>query len=62
MSIVEVKLWLPDKWDYEADVVIVGFGGAGAAAAITAHDEGATVLPRSVINIQDLARLGDRAE
>jgi succinate dehydrogenase/fumarate reductase flavoprotein subunit len=36
--------WLPKKWDMEADVVIVGFGGAGAAAAITAHDLGAKVL------------------
>ena len=36
--------WLPEKWDKEADVVIVGFGGAGAAVAITAHDLGAKVL------------------
>ncbi|HUN82421.1 MAG TPA: FAD-binding protein, partial [Phycisphaerae bacterium] len=36
--------WLPEKWDKEADVVVVGFGGAGAAAAITAHDLGAKVL------------------
>ena len=36
--------WLPEKWDKEADVVVVGFGGAGAAAAITAHDLGARVL------------------
>jgi len=35
---------LPQKWDREADVVVVGFGGAGAATAITAHDLGATVL------------------
>lgn len=28
----------------EADVVIVGYGGAGATAAITAHDDGATVI------------------
>jgi succinate dehydrogenase/fumarate reductase flavoprotein subunit len=33
-----------DKWDHEADVVIVGYGGAGAVAAITAHDAGARVL------------------
>lgn len=31
-------------WDVEADVVVVGFGGAGAAAAIEAHDAGAQVL------------------
>ena len=36
--------WLPEKWDYEADVVVVGFGGAGAAAAITAADAGAKVI------------------
>jgi succinate dehydrogenase/fumarate reductase flavoprotein subunit len=36
--------WLPEKWDKEADVVVVGFGGAGAAAAITAHELGARVL------------------
>ncbi|MQF94371.1 MAG: FAD-binding protein, partial [SAR202 cluster bacterium] len=35
---------LPEKWDKEADVVVVGFGGAGAAAAITAQDAGASVL------------------
>jgi succinate dehydrogenase/fumarate reductase flavoprotein subunit len=38
------KLWLPEKWDYEADVVVVGYGGAGTVAAITAHDAGAKVL------------------
>ena len=32
------------KWDYEADVVVVGYGGAGVTAAITAHDAGAKVL------------------
>lgn len=31
-------------WDYEADVVIVGYGGAGVVAAITAHDAGTKVL------------------
>jgi len=36
--------WLPAKWDKEADIVVVGFGGAGAASAITAHDLGAKVL------------------
>jgi len=36
--------WLPEKWDREADVVVVGFGGAGAATAIAACDLGASVL------------------
>src|SRR5438105_3153786 len=31
-------------WDLQADVLVIGFGGAGAAAAITAHDSGAGVL------------------
>jgi succinate dehydrogenase/fumarate reductase flavoprotein subunit len=36
--------WLPATWDQEADVVVVGYGGAGAVTAITAHDAGANVL------------------
>lgn len=35
---------VPKKWDITTDVVIIGFGGAGAAAAIEAHDTGAKVL------------------
>ena len=35
---------LPEKWDWEADVVIVGMGGAGAAAAIEAGRTGAQVI------------------
>jgi 3-oxosteroid 1-dehydrogenase len=35
---------IPKKWDKEADVVILGFGGAGACAAIEAADAGAKVL------------------
>ena len=31
-------------WDREADVVVVGLGSAGGAAAIAAHDNGAEVL------------------
>ena len=32
------------NWDREFDIVVVGYGGAGAAAAITACDNGAKVL------------------
>jgi flavocytochrome c len=32
------------KWDYEAEVIVAGYGGAGSAAAIEAHDKGASVL------------------
>jgi succinate dehydrogenase/fumarate reductase flavoprotein subunit len=35
---------MPDAWDVEADVVVVGFGAAGMAAAVTAHDLGAKVV------------------
>jgi 3-oxo-5alpha-steroid 4-dehydrogenase len=35
---------VPETWDKEADVVVVGFGGAGGMAAIHAHDAGAQVI------------------
>lgn len=35
---------LPAKWDGEADVVIVGFGGAGATTGIVAAQNGAKVI------------------
>jgi succinate dehydrogenase/fumarate reductase flavoprotein subunit len=35
---------LPDHWDVEADVVVVGFGAAGMAASVTAHELGAKVV------------------
>src|SRR5229473_4115232 len=35
---------VPPKWDIEADVVVVGFGAAGVAASVTAHDLGAKVV------------------
>jgi succinate dehydrogenase/fumarate reductase flavoprotein subunit len=34
----------PGQWDKQVDVVVVGFGAAGAAAAITVQNSGATVL------------------
>lgn len=37
-------LFTMERWDDEADVVVVGFGGAGACAAIEAADHGASVL------------------
>jgi 3-oxo-5alpha-steroid 4-dehydrogenase len=33
-----------EDWDEEADVVVVGFGGTGACAALEAHAEGSRVL------------------
>ena len=34
----------PASWETEADVVVVGYGAARAAAAIAAHDASAKVL------------------
>lgn len=34
----------PAHWDEQADVVLLGFGGAGGCAAIEAHDVGAKVV------------------
>ena len=39
-----MKIKVPEKWDMEYDVVVVGWGAAGTAAAVTAHDQGAKVL------------------
>ena len=35
---------IPVDWDLAADVVVVGYGLAGAVAAIEAHDQGAKVI------------------
>jgi succinate dehydrogenase/fumarate reductase flavoprotein subunit len=35
---------LPASWDYETDIIIVGFGGAGGAAALMASAAGAKVM------------------
>ena len=40
----KLKPWVPEKWDYEVDIAVVGYGGAGACAAIAGHDTGAKVL------------------
>lgn len=31
-------------WDDTADLIVVGYGGAGAATALTAHEAGASVI------------------
>jgi len=35
---------MANSWDDEADVIVVGYGGAGASTAIAAHDAGAKVV------------------
>lgn len=32
--------WLPAAWDYECDVLVIGYGGAGMFASLIAADEG----------------------
>ena len=39
-----VETGLPEKWDKETDVIVIGYGVAGACAAMKAHDDGAEVL------------------
>jgi glycine/D-amino acid oxidase-like deaminating enzyme len=41
---MSVVMSTPQDWDAEADVVIVGYGGAGAVSAISAADAGARVV------------------
>ena len=43
--------WLPEAWDEETDIVIVGYGAAGVSAAVTAAEQGipAIVLEKSTI-------------
>lgn len=36
----EAPSYLPEAWDYETDVLVIGYGGAGVWAALTAADEG----------------------
>jgi hypothetical protein len=36
--------WVPESWDDEADIVVIGYGGSGALAAIAALHEGASVI------------------
>ncbi len=35
---------MPYRWDEEADIVVVGFGAAGMAASVSAHELGAKVI------------------
>ena len=39
-----MKRYYNGKWDYEFDIVVAGFGGAGGCAAVEAHDAGAKVV------------------
>jgi succinate dehydrogenase/fumarate reductase flavoprotein subunit len=39
-----VSDWIPAKWDYEADAVVIGYGFAGQATAIEAARAGSSVI------------------
>jgi len=41
---VEEQSAIPGTWDKEADVVIIGAGGTGLAAAVEAVEDGASVI------------------
>lgn len=36
--------WMPEKWDAETDMVAIGAGGAGLAAAVEAGDQGMSII------------------
>ena len=40
----EAAPWMPEAWDAEADAVIIGYGAAGASAAIELANQGYTSL------------------
>jgi succinate dehydrogenase/fumarate reductase flavoprotein subunit len=39
-----MSIRIPERYDMESDVVVVGYGAAGTTAAVTAHDHGASVI------------------
>ena len=41
---VDEHPWLPARWDKETDVVVVGYGAAGAVTAITVSEEGGRAI------------------
>lgn len=41
---MQIRAWLPEKWDEETDVLVAGLGLSGVAAAIEAHDAKAAVF------------------
>ena len=40
---MELRASIPDRWDVDTGVAVVGFGAAGVAASVTAHDLGCAV-------------------
>ena len=50
--------WVPESWDLVADVVVMGFGGSGAFSAISAAEEGASVIVLEKAPTADGGNLG----
>lgn len=46
---VEVKPWIPEKWDEEVDILVLGTGGGGLAASIEAAKAGRSVIVMEVM-------------
>jgi len=51
----------PSKPDYNVDVVVIGCGGAGASAALLAHEGGARVLVTTKLRLGDANTVGAQA-
>lgn len=49
----ERSSWLPEHWDDEADLLIVGYGGAGAIAAIAAKYAGGSCIVLEKSSVAD---------
>lgn len=50
--------WMPEAWDEETDVVVVGYGAAGVAATITGLDAGLGVITLEKSSEPDGGNLG----
>ena len=51
--LLSVTVGMAEEWDAAYDVVVIGFGGAGASAAIEAADAGAKALYAQSLNLLD---------
>jgi succinate dehydrogenase / fumarate reductase flavoprotein subunit len=51
----------PSRPDYNVDVLIIGCGGAGASAALLAHEAGARVLVTTKLRLGDANTVGAQA-
>ena len=50
-----------DKIDHDADVLVIGCGGAGGAASLLAEENGASVLISSKLRLGDANTIGAQA-